>query len=114
VGPEKDGLLQESHLHGVGRLVNIFRLPPFGSARRNYRVNLQKRGVYPLGPVRVESGDPFGLYTESKDIGDRDQITVYPEMARFPQLDFPSASPFGDKKRSTQAFRRPQQADGRA
>lgn len=112
VGPEEDGLLQESHLHGVGRLVNIFRLPPFGSARRNYRVNLRKRGVYPLGPARVESGDPFGLYTVSKDIGDRDRITVYPEMARLPQLEIPSAGPFGDKNIRRRLFEDPSRPMG--
>lgn len=56
VGPEDEDILQESHMHGVGRLVNVFRLPSFGHAKRKYRLGLKSRGIYPLGPTRLNQG----------------------------------------------------------
>jgi uncharacterized protein (DUF58 family) len=112
VGPENEDVLQESHMHGVGRLVNVFRLPSFGHAKRKYNLKLKSRGIYRLGPVRMESGDPLGLYTNNKEIGSKDLITVYPEMANLPQLDFPTASPFGDKRVFHRLFEDPSQPIG--
>ena len=112
VGPENEDLLQDSHMHGVGRLVNVFRLPSFGYAKRKYRLLLRSRGIFPLGPVRMESGDPFGLDVVKKDIGGTDLVTVYPEMAKIPQLEFPSASPFGDKRVLRRLFEDPSRPIG--
>ena len=98
VAPIDENGLMESHIPGVARLVNIFRLAPFGQAELNYKVKLQKRGIYSLGPVRLESGDPFGIYTESKKLVSKDYLTVYPEIKEISRIDFPSASPYGDRK----------------
>jgi len=98
VAPMDESSLMESHLPGVARLVNIFRLAPFGQAELSYKVKLRKRGVYPLGPARLESGDPFGIYTESRKLESKDYLTVYPEIEEIPHIDFPSASPYGDRK----------------
>jgi uncharacterized protein (DUF58 family) len=112
VAPENEGLLQDSHMHAVGRLVNVFRLPSFGFAKRSYRLLLRTRGIFPLGPVRLESGDPFGLDVVKKDVAGTDLVTVYPEMAKIPQLELPSASPFGNKRVLRRLFEDPSRPIG--
>jgi len=47
---------------------------------------VNKRGFYPLGPTRLVSGDPFGIFTTSKMIPPANQLTVYPHMERIPLL----------------------------
>jgi uncharacterized protein (DUF58 family) len=73
-----------------------------GHRGRSYvaRTRLLKRGVYPLGPTLLESGDPFGLFQVSKVIPPSDSLMVYPmmvEVALFPSP--PGVLPGGDALR---------------
>ncbi len=112
VAPQSEQGLMESHIPELGRLANVFRLPPFGTSKLNYSVALRKRGVYPLGPARMESGDPFGINTNKKEIESKQFITVYPELGEIPHVDFPAASPFGDRKVELRLFEDPSQPIG--
>ncbi len=50
--------------------------------RRSYlaRSRLMKRGIFPLGPTILASGDPFGLFPRRREIPARDSLLVYPLM----------------------------------
>ena len=50
-----------------------------------------RRGVYSAGPVRVTTGDPFGLFRISKDFGERHQILVLPRPEELPYFWSPVA-----------------------
>ena len=39
-----------------------------------------RRGVYQLGPVRLESGDPLGFFRQERRGGDRLDLIVYPRL----------------------------------
>lgn len=60
-----------------------------GRQGRTYiaRTRLIKRGVYPLGPTQLLSGDLFGLFPQRKEIPAESALLVYPmlvEVRTFP------------------------------
>ncbi len=50
--------------------------------RRSYlaRSRLVERGVFPLGPTVIASGDPFGLFPVSRELPAQESLLVYPLM----------------------------------
>jgi len=76
--------------------VHFISLRWFGRVRRAYNLSFKQRGVYPVGPVKFESGDPFGLfekYAESRQI---EYLTVYPRILALSDLKLKPEDPFGD------------------
>ena len=63
-------------------------LPPGETARAAYRVPTDQRGVYDLGPLRLEVGDPFGLSTRARIGAPVTKLTVYPRIDRIDPLPF--------------------------
>ncbi len=57
--------------------------------RRSYsaRTLLYRRGAFTLGPTRLASGDPFGLFTFRRQISAKDTLVVLPMVV--PIKDFP-------------------------
>ncbi|MBK6794172.1 MAG: DUF58 domain-containing protein [Anaerolineales bacterium] len=60
-----------------------------GKQRRNYtaRTWLTRRGSFQLGPTRITVGDPFGLFTSSREFQSKDTLIVFPmihEIRSFP------------------------------
>jgi uncharacterized protein (DUF58 family) len=53
---------------------------------------LTRRGVYQVGPVKVTSSDPFGLFKVFKTYGGRGSIIVYPPFIDLPSFTVPPAS----------------------
>jgi uncharacterized protein (DUF58 family) len=53
-----------------------------GMQSRSYmaRVRLMKRGVFPLGPTVVATGDLFGLFPKQQTFAETDSLLVYPMM----------------------------------
>ncbi len=66
-------------------------LPPIrirpASARTvslGYELHPHRRGLYPIGPLVVEFGDPFGMARSSVACGDVDRLTVVPAVTPLP------------------------------
>ncbi len=112
VAPEEDELLAPSHIQEHGLLTNIFSLRWYEKARRNYTLRLRKRGVYPLGPAKVDSGDLFGIFDKQIEIGDIQYLTVFPSILPFSNLGFPAEDPFGDRRSQKRIFEDPNQPMG--
>ncbi len=60
-----------------------------GKQTRNYtaRTWLTRRGSFQLGPTRITTGDPFGLFTAVREIKPRETLIVFPmmhEVSSFP------------------------------
>ncbi len=53
---------------------------------------LTRRGVYNVGPIRISSSDPFGLFRMSRTYASRSQIIVYPPFIDLPHFTVPPAS----------------------
>jgi len=80
------------------------RLFPLVEGRRGRtflaRTRLLSRGVYPLGPTFLETGDPFGLLPVRHQIPATESLLVYPMMTEV--SDFPNPAgimPGGDALR---------------
>lgn len=77
-------------LHGV-RLLDLVeglgaaeflggRLGRGTTCTATYRVLARRRGIYPVGPTRVQLEDPFGLSARIRRSGDRQELVVYPAI----------------------------------
>jgi len=69
----------------------VLTLP--AKSARNWKVNMQcrRRGVYSAGPVRVTTGDPFGLFKFSRLYGERQSLVVLPQPEELPYFWAPAA-----------------------
>jgi uncharacterized protein (DUF58 family) len=83
---EDPSTLPEYH---PGRIVSLA-----GRSRRTWRARtlLTRRGVYPIGPVTITSGDPFGLFRMSRSYGLPASIIVYPGFIDLPHFTVPPAN----------------------
>ena len=53
------------------------------------KVTLTRRGSYRLGPLRVRTGDPLGLFTSEMVVGNATSVVVFPEVVRLPHWRLP-------------------------
>lgn len=97
VGPEQEDLLAPTHIPDQGLLTNVFSLRWFERAKRSYSLEFRKRGIYSVGPVRLESGDLFGLFDRSEEKAPVELLTVFPDLMNFQDLLLPAEDPFGDR-----------------
>ncbi|MBK7896888.1 MAG: DUF58 domain-containing protein [Anaerolineaceae bacterium] len=65
------------------------------TAEFHYSVIARRRGYYQLGPLRLATGDLFGIYPEQIGFLPADYLTVYPRITPLTQLGLPSRLPFG-------------------
>lgn len=98
VGPEQEDLLAPTHIPDQGLLTNVFSLRWYERAKRSYTLEFRKRGIYSVGPVRLESGDLFGLYHRSEEKDPVELLTVFPDLLHFRDLQLPAEDPFGDRR----------------
>lgn len=72
-----------------------------------YHVRAQQRGYYQLGPLRVVSGDVFGLAQQQLGYLKPDYLTVYPRIVALSHLGLPSRLPFGTVSSHQRLFEDP-------
>jgi uncharacterized protein (DUF58 family) len=112
VGPELEDVLAPSHIQDRGILTNVFSLRWYEKAQRQYNLLFRTRGVFQIGPARMDSGDLFGIF-EMKDESSHNQyLTVFPTLLPFSKLDFPAEDPFGDRKSLRRIFEDPNRPMG--
>ena len=112
IGPTDENVLAPSHLRHMGQLINIFSLRWFERTRRTYTLKLRQRGVYPVGPVLLESGDLFGIYVETKEVGAAEHLTVFPKLIPIQDLPLPAENPFGDIRSRRRIYEDPSRPMG--
>jgi len=69
----------------------VVTLPSRGT--KNWRVSMRcrRRGVYTAGPIRVTTGDPFGLFRFTRSYGERVPLIVLPRPQELPYFWAPVA-----------------------
>lgn len=112
VGPEDASILAPSHVEKVGAMVNLVSLRWYDRITRQYSLLLRQRGVFPVGPARLESGDFFGLFDTTEEQKKHELITVYPELVPLSTIRLPAEDPFGDLRTRRRLFEDPNQAIG--
>ncbi len=65
----------------------VSSLPPRAEASWSVRTLCIRRGAFQLGPLRVVTGDPFGLFQAERRINSTSPLIVYPPTIDI--LDFP-------------------------
>src|SRR6185312_1793532 len=60
--------------------VPLLRLRPGRDTTEHYPVPTDRRGVVPVGPLRVTRGDPLGLVTLSRSYGGTTAVWVHPRI----------------------------------
>ena len=53
------------------------------------KVSLSRRGTFRIGPVRVRTGDPFGLFTSEMMVGRPTTVVVFPKVYALPHWRLP-------------------------
>ena len=112
IGPQDENLLKPTHTPELRLLVSLFSLRWYERDRRLLELLLRKRGIYRLGPAKIESGDMFGLFEQVDDRDIFDYLTVFPEPVPFQTLRLPTADPFGDRRARRRLFEDPNQPMG--
>jgi uncharacterized protein (DUF58 family) len=69
----------------------------FQRVSRRYQIQCVARGVFTLGPVKLRSGDPFGLLVREQRFEELDTLLVYPPILPIERFGLPSRHPFGER-----------------
>lgn len=83
-------------------LSEALSLGPFERRLWTIRTTCRQRGKFQLGPVRLISGDPFGLFHQEREVAGRSTLIVYPATVDLPAFgrlpgDLPGGSLQGDR-----------------
>jgi uncharacterized protein (DUF58 family) len=112
VSPQGEVLPPNHRQRLAGSLVNVYSLRWFERVRRPVTLLLRERGIYPLGPVELESGDLFGMYRTAKEQMGQEYLTVFPELLPLNQLQLKADDPFGDRAARRPLFEDPNRTMG--
>lgn len=82
LGPRRTGVLSVTDRFARRREARfaVAPLPPGEAARGAYRIPTARRGVYPIGPLRVGVTDALGLLRRVVQSDAREEVTVYPRV----------------------------------
>src|SRR5262249_28506421 len=82
----------------------IPHIPPSGTATGTYRITLNRRGRYRLGPLRCGTRFPLGLVRGQITLPDREEVVVAPHLGRLlpAWANLIEAEQLGDERRHPQ------------
>jgi uncharacterized protein (DUF58 family) len=96
----------------ISKRRSVLSLGPKAKGLFTYKVQGRKRGVYKLGPVQVEAGDPFGIDTKRGIMDITHSLVVYPRIRSLQEFQLPSKLPFGEVKTAQRLFEDPARTIG--
>lgn len=67
----------------------------YQGARFEWELTAEKRGVHALGPPRLSSGDLLGFYPREKNLGEVNEVIVYPRLVPLRSFPLPRRDFFG-------------------
>ncbi len=108
----QDGEIYASPSGQTGFFRSAFSVRWFERVSRKYRLRCTRRGFYPFGPVRLRSGDVWGLFRQDVVLGHLDWLIVYPQVLPLEALGFPPKEPLGETKAEWRIFEDPSRALG--
>jgi uncharacterized protein (DUF58 family) len=69
------------------------------SLRWKTDVECERRGLYRIGPHRLNFGDLFGLFSATVDFPDTDMLLIYPRVVQLPRIAMPRGNAAGSDRR---------------
>ena len=61
----------------------------------NWKLSAMRRGVYAIGPLKIDAGDPFGFFPRQTQIPSSQEIVVYPRLVHLNPAAFSRQEAFG-------------------
>jgi uncharacterized protein (DUF58 family) len=110
--PPEEGELFPSVSGLTGLFRSAFSIRWFERISRHYRLRCTQRGFYSFGPVRLSSGDIWGLFHQNLLQDRLDWLVVYPQVLPLEELGFPPKEPLGETKSTWRIFEDPTRAVG--
>ncbi|WP_299024507.1 DUF58 domain-containing protein [uncultured Thermanaerothrix sp.] len=107
LSPQEGEVMAPSHVPGRGYLTNVYHLWGYRRVIRDLHLRLGARGIYTLGPVILESGDPFGLAEQHEERELPATVTVFPELESRTSLGLLSEDPYGERGTRKRLFEDP-------
>jgi uncharacterized protein (DUF58 family) len=90
------GKTTSSHKTARVQLTSLLSLSWYHRVKRRYPVCCDQRGYFIFGPARIRSGDLFGFSKQEIEVGELNQLVVYPRIVPIEQPGIPSKQPLGD------------------
>jgi len=94
-------------------LVEVISLRPKAVETYSYQLEGRKRGVYPIGPLFLSSGDIFGLSEPETRQIPADFLIVYPKIIPLVKVNLPSRSPMGTLRHHQPIYEDPTRVRGK-
>jgi uncharacterized protein (DUF58 family) len=110
--PADESMLTASSVPQLSYLVNVYSLRWFERVRRKYLLTARQRGIYPIGPAHVVSGDPFSLFERGSQFAKPDILIVYPVIKPIEAFGLDAKDPFGDLRSPQRLFEDPARTIG--
>ncbi|MBI3976724.1 MAG: DUF58 domain-containing protein [Chloroflexi bacterium] len=101
-----------SHKPSRRVLQNLVALRPYERVRRHYTLPCRARGEHIFGPVRLRSGDLFGLAWAEETRPTVDLLLVHPRIVPLEALGLPAREPLGDRRSPSWIFEDPSRTIG--
>ena len=106
------GRVYPSHRAGRAVLESVLALRPYERVHQRYEVPCDQRGEFELGPVRLASGDLFGLVTQEVERDLPERFIVWPRVVPLSGLGLPPRHPLGDVRTTSWLFEDPTRVAG--
>jgi uncharacterized protein (DUF58 family) len=110
--PFLDAQIASTDQPKLGALSHLTATRWFERVNWHYRIEARYRGFYFLGPVRMRSGDLFGLFSSVLTIAPLTRLIVYPRLIPLQELGFPGKHPFGERRVQQHIFEDPSRTVG--
>ena len=94
-------------LKSPGSFASALSMLPYETKVLAYELDCYKRGYYPLGPLRLSAGDPFGDVSHEGLFPRSDAAIVYPRIVPLTDLGLPAQTPFGEVPTQQRIFEDP-------
>lgn len=107
-----EGASQPTTKADVGFLSSVMSLRWYEGTSWRYRLRCDRRGVYAFGPTKLQSGDPFGLFSSELMLPQQDWLVVYPAVKSVEGLVLPPKEPFGNSRAGQWIFEDPSRSAG--
>jgi uncharacterized protein (DUF58 family) len=106
------GRVIHSHKPGRALLASLVALRPYERVRRRYQFPCRSRGEHQFGPVRLQTGDLFGLVRREVVLDQRDTLVVCPRVVPLGRAGLPAHRPLGDLRTTNWLFEDPSRLAG--
>jgi len=103
---------QPRKLRTKGPRVKVTRLPAHGTESLLYQIHAEARGYFQVGPMLLETGDPFGLHRRFKVVSPPNFLLVYPRVVPLEGYDLTTRRPMGEVRLTHRLFEDPTRISG--